>query len=154
MRISKRYAPSWAYNRGQSSSVTAGRYQAKRLGFLIEACERVRASGIDLHLAIVGDGPEKQSLERISYEVPRLDVVGSAHGERKALFLSLAECMAIPGVVGLAVVDAFAHECPLVTTDIPGHGPEIEYLVDGVNGLKSFKTASINLLGHGSRAHQ
>jgi glycosyltransferase involved in cell wall biosynthesis len=111
-------------------------YKAKRLDFLIEACKLVRGAGSDLHLAVLGDGAEKRHLERLSAEAPWLHVVGAAEGERKALFLGVSECMAIPGVVGLAVVDAFTHECPLITTDIRGHGPEIEYLVHRANGLK------------------
>jgi glycosyltransferase involved in cell wall biosynthesis len=41
----------------------------------------------------------------------------------------------MPGGVGLGVLDSFGLRVPLVTTAIPSHGPEIEYLRDGVNGL-------------------
>ena len=40
-----------------------------------------------------------------------------------------------PGLVGLSVLDAFALGLPMVTCDLPYHSPEIEYLVDGENGL-------------------
>jgi len=40
----------------------------------------------------------------------------------------------IPGAVGLAINHAFAHGLPLVTRTGALHGPEIEYLEDGVNG--------------------
>ncbi|MDP9351289.1 MAG: group 1 glycosyl transferase, partial [Chloroflexota bacterium] len=33
------------------------------------------------------------------------------------------------------VLDSFALEVPLVTTAVPSHGPEIDYLEDGVNGV-------------------
>jgi glycosyltransferase involved in cell wall biosynthesis len=36
--------------------------------------------------------------------------------------------MVIPALVGLAIVHGFAFGLPLITTDVPGHGPEIEYL--------------------------
>jgi glycosyltransferase involved in cell wall biosynthesis len=111
-------------------------YKAKRLDFLISACKSVRAAGMDLHLAVIGDGAERTLIERLGGTEQWIHFVGPAYGERKALILSSSECMTIPGVIGLVVVDAFAHECPLVTTCIPGHGPEIEYLVDGVNGIK------------------
>jgi glycosyltransferase involved in cell wall biosynthesis len=41
----------------------------------------------------------------------------------------------MPGVVGLTVIDSFALEVPMVTVDLPGHGPEIDYLTHGVNGI-------------------
>ena len=112
-------------------------YKAKRLDFLVNACKVVRNAGIDLHLVVIGDGAERARLERTSRDEKWIHVAGAASGERKALYLAASECMAIPGVVGLAVVDAFAHECPLITTSARGHGPEIEYLEDGINGIKT-----------------
>jgi hypothetical protein len=41
----------------------------------------------------------------------------------------------MPGLVGLAIVDSFAAEAPIITTSVPYHSPEIEYLEDGVNGI-------------------
>ncbi len=110
-------------------------YKAKRLDMLLEACQLLRASGMDLHVGILGDGGERESLEKLR-RTPWLHLAGAIHGQAKALWLKAAQCMVIPGVVGLAVVDAFVHECPLVTTNIPGHGPEIEYLTDHINGLR------------------
>jgi L-malate glycosyltransferase len=115
-------------------------YKAKRLDVLIDACMRVRRAGTDVHLAILGDGDERRALEEIGARKKWVHVLGAAHGTMKALCLASSECMAIPGVVGLALVDSFAHECPLITTSAVGHGPEIEYLVHGVNGIKTEQT--------------
>jgi glycosyltransferase involved in cell wall biosynthesis len=41
----------------------------------------------------------------------------------------------LPAAVGLASVDGFAAGLPAITSEGPGHGPEIGYLEDGVNGL-------------------
>ena len=41
----------------------------------------------------------------------------------------------MPGLVGLGVLDSFAYGTPMVTTDVPYHSPEIDYLKDGVNGI-------------------
>jgi len=47
--------------------------------------------------------------------------------------------MLIPGYVGLAVSHAFALGVPIVTQEAPGnipfHGPEVESIVDGANGM-------------------
>lgn len=40
-----------------------------------------------------------------------------------------------PGLIGLAILDAFAAGLPVVTTDFHGHSPEIAYLQHGYNGL-------------------
>jgi glycosyltransferase involved in cell wall biosynthesis len=48
--------------------------------------------------------------------------------KRTAAYFSLADLMVIPGVVGLAIVHGFAFGLPLITTDSPGHGPELDYL--------------------------
>lgn len=114
---------------------------AKRLDVLLAACTMVRDGGMDLHIAILGDGPERRRLERAATELPWCHVLGITQGDRKAIILRASECMAIPSAVGLAVVDAFAHECPLVTMANSGHGPEIEYMLHQVNGLKTPATA-------------
>ena len=43
--------------------------------------------------------------------------------------------MLMPGIVGLGILDSFALETPLITIDIPGHGPEICYLKNNENGV-------------------
>ncbi len=110
-------------------------YKAKRVPLLIDSCRKLRQAGKDVHLVVIGDGEEKTRLESYAGKEPWVHFVGSALGNEKARLLAAADCMAIPGVVGLAIVDAFAHECPLVTIDAEGHGPEIEYLQNGINGI-------------------
>jgi hypothetical protein len=41
----------------------------------------------------------------------------------------------MPGAVGLAILDSFAMQIPIITTDMPFHGPEIEYLKNEYNGV-------------------
>jgi L-malate glycosyltransferase len=56
-------------------------------------------------------------------------------GAETATELERCQLLLVPGLVGLAVVDSFAHQCPTVTVDVPFHAPEFEYLEDGVNGV-------------------
>jgi glycosyltransferase involved in cell wall biosynthesis len=66
--------------------------------------------------------------------------------------LRLADLALLPGPVGLAILDFFAAGLPLLTTRISAHGPEIDYLEEGVNGLvtdpdpNSYAEAVIDLL--------
>ena len=43
--------------------------------------------------------------------------------------------MFMPGLVGLAIVESYCAGLPFVAVAQAGHGPEIEYLQDGVNGV-------------------
>ena len=62
------------------------------------------------------------------------DRCGPTFGREKAINLKLAKLLLMPGLVGLAIIDAFAAQVPIVTTNVPYHSPEIDYLIDGVNG--------------------
>ena len=61
--------------------------------------------------------------------------IGPKFDQEKVPYFMLSKLFLMPGVVGLAVLDAFALAVPLVTTAVPGHGPEIGYLDDGTNGV-------------------
>jgi glycosyltransferase involved in cell wall biosynthesis len=60
---------------------------------------------------------------------------GARFGRDKALLLRLAQLWLNPGLVGLGILDAFCAGLPLLTTDLPLHSPEIDYLEAGRNGL-------------------
>lgn len=116
-------------------------YPAKRLDLLIASAERVRAAVPSFELIIVGDGSERLVAERAAATHRWIHYVGPVFGAGRARYFALADMFVNPGVLGLAVVDAFAAGLPVFTTDIPGHGPEIEYVLDGVNGALTAPTA-------------
>ena len=47
----------------------------------------------------------------------------------------MAAMQFMPGAVGLGILDSFALQTPMVTTTQNFHGPEIEYLENGKNGI-------------------
>ena len=49
----------------------------------------------------------------------------------------MATLLLIPKAVGLVILDSFAFETPLVTTNSNQNGPEIEYLIPEYNGIIS-----------------
>jgi glycosyltransferase involved in cell wall biosynthesis len=110
-------------------------YPDKMLSFLLSAVARIREKFPDFHLIIVGDGEERELVEQAVNRCNWVHFMGSRFGREKALYFKLAQLFLHPGAVGLAVLDAFNAGLPMVTTDIPIHGPEVEYLVNGVNGL-------------------
>ena len=114
-----------------------GLYPMKRIGFLITASERVREIVSDFHLLVIGGGPDAPIAKAAARCHPWVHYAGQQIGREKSALVSLAKVFLMPGAVGLAVLDSFAYGIPMVTTDYPFHGPEIEYLKHGVNGLKT-----------------
>jgi glycosyltransferase involved in cell wall biosynthesis len=110
-------------------------YAEKRLPFLFEAADEVRLRVPDFHLIVVGGGIERAFVEEAAARRPWVHYVGPKFGLERTELVSLAKLILMPGSVGLAVVDSFAFERPIVTTDVPDHGPEVAYLRDGVNGV-------------------
>jgi glycosyltransferase involved in cell wall biosynthesis len=109
--------------------------QAKSLSFLIEASRRIKAHVPAFHLVIIGGGAEEFTVKKIVKDLLWVHCVGPQFGKEKAELLAISDVFLLPGAVGLAVLDAFAAGLPMLTTRIPIHGPEIEYLEEGVNGL-------------------
>jgi glycosyltransferase involved in cell wall biosynthesis len=112
-----------------------GLYKEKRLEFLIAACDLIRSAVPDFHVIVIGTGRDAHILEAAAASRPWLHILGPKFGMEKTELVSLGKVWLMPGLVGLAILDSFAYELPLITTDLPYHSPEIDYLEDGVNGL-------------------
>jgi glycosyltransferase involved in cell wall biosynthesis len=110
-------------------------YRDKRLDFLIAAADRVRARVPDFTLLVVGGGEEGKLLEVLAAARPWVIVTGPRFGREKVLLMRSAKLFLMPGLLGLAVLDALVLGLPIVTTRFPYHSPEIAYLRDGKTGL-------------------
>ena len=112
-----------------------GLYDRKRIGHLIESAIEVRRRVPDFQLMIIGGGPDAPLVEASAARHPWVHAMGPRFGREKTLLASLGRVSLMPGLVGLGVLDSFAYGTPMVTTDLPYHSPEIDYLKDGVNGV-------------------
>lgn len=126
-------------------------YAHKRIGFLIEAAKCLRREIDGFQLLIVGAGPEQMIVEEAASEYSWIKYVGPRKGREKAGVLKLSSILMNPGLVGLGVLDSFASNVPLVTTDCGLHSPEIVYLdtdngVMSANNLNSYVEACSRLL--------
>ena len=114
----------------------------KRLDLLLDTYSILLRRG-PLSLVIIGDGPEKSSIEARVKRENWTDVrlTGAITGQaRSAPYLFAADVMVCPGYVGLAVNHAFALGLPVVTQASPKpgirhHSPEVAYLQHGRNGM-------------------
>jgi glycosyltransferase involved in cell wall biosynthesis len=106
----------------------------KRVDFLIDAARRVRAAVPGFHLLVVGAGPAERELAAMA-DAPWIHFLGRQTGSTKATAFRLADVFVMPAWVGLSVLDAFAAGLPVLTTDLPGHSVEVEYIEHAHNGL-------------------
>lgn len=127
-------------------------YADKRLEFLFAAAEAIRREVPDFHLLIVGEGPERDKVQAWCAANPWARWVGARFDREKAAYVSVAQVMLNPGLVGLGILDAFVCSVPMLTTDCGIHSPEIAYLENGINGvmtaddLDAYVEASVRLL--------
>jgi glycosyltransferase involved in cell wall biosynthesis len=112
-----------------------GMYAEKRIPFLIEAASALRQREPGFHLIVVGDGPDGRIVREFAATHPWVHPVGPLFGVERVPYFAAADVFLMPGLVGLAVLDSFALETPMITTNYPYHSPEIEYLVNGENGF-------------------
>ncbi len=112
-----------------------GVYGHKRPEFVIDAAEYLRQLIPDFEMLVIGDGSSGHLMSRAADRHSWFHHLGSCYGDEKVALSSVASVQLMPGLVGLNIVDAFAMGIPTITTDIDYHSPEIEYMVDGVNGL-------------------
>ena len=119
--------------------IFVGRLQArKRVGELIRAFARVHRSS-PYNLLIVGGGEQRDELIDLAKSQgvdTKVRFTGPIHDESilSELFRQSVAYVS-PGAVGLGVLHAFAYGVPVITARSQGHGPEVEWIVDGETGL-------------------
>lgn len=110
-------------------------YPEKRLPFLVEAAHHIRRRVPDFELLILGAGSDERAVRDAAAATPWIHYVGPKFGADRVPYFLASKVLLLPGLVGLAITDAFALQVPLVTVDVPYHSPEIEYLRNGENGV-------------------
>ncbi len=110
-------------------------YKEKRIEFLLETCRRVRQQIPSFELIVIGSGEEKGKVISAARNCQWLHYVGPKYGNERVPYFLLSDVFLMPGLVGLAVLDSFALEVPMVTTKFPFHSPEVGYLRNNENGF-------------------
>jgi len=112
--------------------------------YLIEACRRLVAEGVELRCLLIGDGETRPMLEaqiRDAGLEGRVELLGQQPRHRVVELLGAADVVAQPSIVlssgkmegiPVALMEALAMERPVVATAISGVGELVE---DGVTGL-------------------
>jgi glycosyltransferase involved in cell wall biosynthesis len=110
-------------------------HKVKSMPFLVQAGKRIRETAGDFHLIVAGGGPDEETVRKAAAQENWIHFVGPKFGDEKSELLGIADLFLLPGRVGLAILDCFAAGLPLVATRLPIHGPEMEYLEEGCNGI-------------------
>jgi glycosyltransferase involved in cell wall biosynthesis len=110
-------------------------YKEKRIDFLIKACKLIRQRISDFEMVFIGAGNDRHFIETESKTCDWIHLVESKFDSEKVPYFALSNVLLLPGAVGLAVLDSFAMELPIITTKHPSHGPETSYLENGINGI-------------------
>ncbi|MEU8432731.1 glycosyltransferase family 4 protein [Streptomyces sp. NPDC029216] len=143
---------SYGLRPGRTALYVGGLDAAKRIPFLLAAADRVAQLLPGFRLLVAGDGAQRHLVEEVQRAGGPVVYVGTATAEEKARLGAVADVLLVPGAVGLAAVDSFALDTPLVTTTHAAHGPEFEYLQHGRNalvvdgGLDAYSAAVTDLL--------
>lgn len=120
----------------------------RRLDLLIEALAELAARGLRANLLLIGDGPERASLERLSRERGvSTHFEGACYDEQRLAELIMASnVVASPGRVGLTVIHALTYGVPVVSHgDVRDQAPEWEAIIPGVTG-SHFEAGSVSSL--------
>jgi glycosyltransferase involved in cell wall biosynthesis len=121
---------------------------SKRLDVLFDYFRALRVELPGLELSIIGSGPEQRWVNMMSANCDGVTWAGAITDEKQiARYMRQSHAVFLPGDSGLAIVHAFSYGKPFITIDAgeERHGPEIEYLLDGVNGLRLQNSKAENL---------
>ena len=101
------------------SLLFVGRLQfRKNIDLLLGACAEMESQP---RLVIVGDGPERDSLESLAKEVyPSAEFVGAKHGAELKPYFTGADLFVLPGTGGLAVQEAMSYGLPVIVAQGDG----------------------------------
>ena len=78
------------------------------------------------HLTIVGEGPDRSRLEKLSWQVyPHTTFVGARHGDELKPYYAAADLFILPGTGGLAIQQAMAHGLPVIVGQADGTQGEL-----------------------------
>ena len=109
----------------------------RRLHVLLEAMRCLRQQGFPVNLLLIGEGPERASLESFAkHHELNLNIYGACYDEMvlSRLIMS-ADLTVVPGRVGLTAIHSMTYGTPVLVHDNPSdQGPEWDSIIQGFNG--------------------
>jgi len=110
---------------------------SKRIPLLLEYYRRLKLelAEANLRLEVIGDGPLLNEVKAAANLDSSIIIHGSVIDESKiAPIMCRSSIVFIPGHSGLSINHAFSYGRPYVTLDGPSQPPEVDYILNAVNG--------------------
>jgi glycosyltransferase involved in cell wall biosynthesis len=108
--------------------------ERKGLTYLIQACAKLKGDGLDFALVIVGEGPYKEELKRLSVQND-VDTIFAGYVPNLIDYYLSADVFVLPtlqDVWGFVINEAMVCSCPIITTYDAGASRDL--VRNGVNG--------------------
>lgn len=121
--------------------VFTGRLQpVKRLDLLFQAIANIAERGQDVHIALIGEGSERYSLQQLAQNLKIKHLVHflGAHYDEEflGLTLSASDLCIVPSGAGLSIIHSMVFGTPVIIHDrVAQHGPEWEAVQEGITGF-------------------
>ena len=139
---------------GKTALFLGGVDSAKGIDYLLKSAQFAAQMLPGFILMVGGAGAQLGDVQAAERSGAPVRALGRLDGLDKALALRAAEVLALPSSIGLVAVDSLLSGVPIVTRDNSTHGPEIEYIEDGVTSIwirsnadaSEYALALVNLL--------
>jgi glycosyltransferase involved in cell wall biosynthesis len=125
---------------GEQLVLTVSRlYPAKKIDLLIRAMKQLKDLGKRVRLVIIGEGPERDRLQRLAHELEltrEVIIEGSVSDKEMPRYFSAADAFVFAAhdePWGLVVLEAMASGLPVL---VPSTGGPNESVQDGVTGFQ------------------
>ena len=121
--------------------VFTGRLQpVKRLDMILDALSMLKKKNLDVHIAFIGDGQEKQNLHDLAVLndiESQVHFLGASFDEEYlGLVLGASDLCVIPSGAGLSIMHSMIFGTPvLIHDDVKNHFPEWEAVIEGETGF-------------------
>lgn len=107
--------------------------EAKGIDQVVAAAQEAAQRLPGCVVVLAGEGPQRRMVEAAQAAGAPVRLLGRVTGSDKAVALRAADVMLAPRSVGLVAVDSLAAARPTIAVTGALHGPEADYLIDGVN---------------------
>lgn len=129
-----RYAPGKPTHTDKNILYIGRLEKRKGVKHLISAFRNLSQIHPDVSLVIAGDGPDRDKLEELAYDLPKIKFVGYISDAKKLQLLSDATVFCSPALFGesfgIVLLEAMACNVPTLAGDNPGYRSVLEPQAD------------------------